>query len=206
MSVLEWKGHPVPWVTRWSGEVSPVPIQVGQREDGSVVAFYEDGREDRDDNGVLWMREGINRAGTPQFSEVSAFRQRAAMRRRLCQVCGEKIATPVVRWLLHEAQLHPRNDGSILTISPPTCDSCVDLSMSACPRMRQQEGRIIARVLEYEVWGIWGTVVRYSEAGAQTTGKNLISYSRTDYPFDFHQVVAKQQAVRWTKFVIEETP
>ena len=204
MSVLEWKGHPVPWVTRWSGEVVWVPVQVGQREDGAVVAFYEDGREVRDDNGVLWMREGINRAGEPQFSEVSAFRQRAAMRRRLCQVCGEKIASPVIRWLVHEAQLHRQADGSVVTISPPTCDDCVDLSMNVCPRMKRADGRIIAKVLEYEIWGVWGTVARFGEDGAgQTTGKNLINYHRTDYPFGWKQVIAKQQAVRWTKFTLE---
>ncbi|NUS02090.1 MAG: hypothetical protein HOV97_05945 [Nonomuraea sp.] len=205
MSIQTWKGRPVPWVARWSGEVCADPLSVGEFEDGTCRVFYVDGNEVRDEHDVLWMREGITRAGEPQFGEVSIYRQRASMRKRLCQVCGQKIISPVIRWLVHPEQIVPRDDGTALTMSPPTCDSCVDLSMVACPVMKHEDKRVIARVLEYEVWGVLGIVARFDEMGRgqQTTGRNMIDYSRTDYPFNFQQVVAKQQVVRWTKFRVE---
>lgn len=205
MSTLEWKGQPVPWVALWSGESIAGPIQVGQMPDGRVRAFYEDGNEFRDDRDVLWMREGIGRTGVPNFGEVSAFRQRAAMRRRLCQVCGEKIESKVIRWLLHPSQIvtTPRTNSAI-TISPPTCDDCVDLSISKCPVMKRDDSRVIARVLEYEVWGVWGTIARFGEDGqGQTSGRNYIAYDRPD--IDMQAVIAKQQVVKWTKFVMEDS-
>lgn len=201
--MLQWKGHPVPWVARWTGEVDQTSVSVGiERATGITVAFYEDGIENRDEHGVLWHREGINRTGTPQFGEVSVYRQRAAMRHRLCQVCGEKIEGRLIRWLLHPAQIVERN-GKTITMSPPTCDPCIELSKAECPAMKRE--RVIAKVLDYEPWGVYGTVVRMNDAGdVQTTGRTYIEYDRKDFAFDYRAVIAKQQIVEWTKFIIEE--
>lgn len=200
--MIEWKGHPVPWVARWSGEVIQQPVQIGLLPDGSTRAFYDDGNEDRDAHGVLWFREGIGRTGEPQFGEVSIYRQRACMQKRLCQVCGQKIQSKVIRWLLHPDQIirTPRAD-AVLTMSPPTCDDCIDLSIGECPVMKNK--RVVARVLEYEPWGVYGTVARFGEDGqGQTSGRSYIDYSRTDV--SMQQVIAKQLIVKWTKFVMED--
>lgn len=200
--LMQWKGRPVPWVARWSNEGNQTPIRIGRRTDGRIEASYEDGVEIRDDNGILWHREGLTRSGTPEFGEVSVYRQRAAMRHRLCQVCGTKIEGRVIRWLLHPDQIVQR-DGKTLTSSPPTCDSCVNLSIVECPAMKRE--RMIARVLEYQLWGVYGTATRFGADGqAETTGRTYIEYGRTDYPFDYRAVIAKQQVVEWTKFVLED--
>ena len=96
-----------------------------------MLARDQDGNEDREYNGILWMREGLTRAGEPEFGQVSIYRQRACMRRRQCQVCGQKITSPVIRWLLHPSQISGGED--TVTCSPPTCDACIELSIGECP-------------------------------------------------------------------------
>lgn len=195
------KGRPVPWVARWSDEAPTGPAQIGIRADGSCAVYYEDGVENREDNGVLWIREGIRRGGTPEYSQVSAYRQRASMRHRLCQVCGSKIETPVIRWLLDPRQINTSRAGVTRTISPPTCDACIPLALELCPALKKDHA--IAKVLEYEITGVWSTVVRVVDGEAQQTNEVMVDYDRTDYPFAFTQVIARQQVVTWTKFVME---
>ena len=190
-------------MARWTGEVVRVKATVARNPyTGQVLTSYEDGNEDREDNGILWMREGLTGAGEPEFGQVSIYRQRACMRRRQCQVCGQKITTPVIRWLLRPDQIVRVGEDTVTT-SPPTCDACIPLSISECPVMSKE--RVIARVLEYELWGVSGLIVRYDpETGkAQQSKRALIAYGREKYPFDLTAVIAKQQAVRWTKWVME---
>lgn len=198
----QWKGRPVPWVTRWTGAITRDRISVGRTTEGECCAFYPDGNEDRDSTGVLWWREGITRTGEPEFAQVSTYRQRASMRRRLCQVCGQKITDRAITWLIDPRQINQLASGETVTTSPPTCASCVPLALELCPAMRQDYR--IARVLEYEVFGVSGSVVRLNEEGKiQQVNNALINFRRTDYPFSLEAVVAKQQAVQWTKFKIE---
>jgi hypothetical protein len=196
-----WKGRPVPWVARWSGEQVAEPATVGMGPDGTLVVYYKDGNELRDESGILWIREKVDRSGTPQYAQVSAMRQRSCMRYGLCQVCGEKIETPVVRWLIDPRQIVQR-EGTTLTYSPPTCDGCVELSLTLCPAMKKKHA--IVRVLEYEVWGVSASVVRLNDDGrAEETKEGLIDPRRTDLPFKFTQVVARQQVVVWKKWMVE---
>lgn len=197
-----WNGLQVPWVARWSGEVVKAPVSVGTLANGGIEVFYDDGVEIRDDYGVLWMREGVTRGGEPYLGQVSVHRQRACMRRRACQVCGRKIDTPVIRWLLHPKQIVTRPDGRTITMSPPTCDECVELSKSQCPVMKNE--RVIVKVLEYKTWGVMGMLARLSQDGTvQKADQCMIEYARTDYDFTFKQIIAKQQLVEWTKWVVE---
>lgn len=204
----EWRGLPVPYAARWTGEVKREPATVGvDPADGKLHVYYPDGNEVRDDHGVLWLREGTTRAGEPEFGELSVYRQRACMLRRKCQVCGNRIESRVIRWLLHPKQIVTNRDPRLrgedvtLTSSPPTCDDCIEKSITLCPVMSEQ--RVIARVLEYEVWGVTGLLVKYDQEGVLHQSKEWgVAGYHWDFPFT--QVVAKQQVVAWTKFVMED--
>jgi len=200
----QWEGRPVPWVTRWTGEKPRDPLQVAMDPmTRDVLVHYGDGRhEEREPSGMLWMREGIQRGGTPEYSQVSVYRQRASMRRRLCQVCGKAIPGKVIHWLLDPRQIVARESGATITFSPPTCESCIPLALELCPALKRRH--TIAKVLDYRLWGVYATVVRVGQDGQpQQTDNALIDYERTDYPFRPHAVIARQQVVEWTKFVLE---
>lgn len=204
MTDLTYKGFQVPWVTRWTEEEpSSAPAQVTLDEHGEPVVGYRDGVEFRDEHGVLWLREGIRRGGEPQFAQVSAYRQRAAMLHRRCQVCGRRIAERLIRWLMDPVQLTHLRDGTALTFSPPTCSSCVDIALNACPHLRSND-RLILSVLEYRIWGVWGDMVRLNpdepEPKVQYAKRVNISYDRPDLA----AAIAKQQIVQLTKFTIEK--
>lgn len=216
---LTFKGLQVPWVTRWTNEVPDGAKFDVIDELGGINLRYTDGIEFRDDHGVLWQREGIGRGGEPQFAHVSAHRQRAAMRQRRCQVCGHRISDQPIRWLMDPGQLTHLDDGTALTVSPPTCSSCVDVALNACPHLRSND-RLILTVLEYRIWGVWGEVVRRvpGESGPvlqRAKGVN-VAYERTDLDGlgsrrylnsviarHLKSVIAKQQVVQLTKFTIE---
>lgn len=198
----QWKGHPVPWVTRWTGEVSHDKAKLSLTREGLLV-HYEDGRENRDQGGILWMREGLTRAGAPEFSQVNAYRQRLSMSRRRCQVCGRKIESKVIHWLMVPEQLQTTPDGRTVTVSPPTCDDCIPLALELCPALKR--GHIVVKVLEYVPWGVQGMVVGHKD-GRATQHNARVEYARDDYPFPKTCVVARQSVVEFTKFVVEKMP
>jgi hypothetical protein len=208
--LITWKGKPVPWVTRWTEEMpdpSETVMHVEQApEPGAVMLAYNTdyAAEEREANGILWQREGINRGGEPQFSQLSTYRQRAAMRKRLCQVCGQKIQTDVITWLMAPGQLDVTQEGYAVTTNPPTCDDCVAIALEKCPHLLKA-GHYVVKVLEYELWGVQGEGVLYDpEANAIMRQNGL----RVPYVGDLipmlsrYAVVAKQQVVRFTKFKV----
>lgn len=202
MTLTTKAGLQVPWVTRWTKEVIRSPIQLTyDPANKTPVLFYDDGPEFRDEHGILWQREGINRGGEPQFSQVATYRQRAAMRKRLCQVCGNKIESRVIRWLMAPLQLETLG-GATCTQSPPTCDACVPIAIDLCPRMRQEH--IILRVLEYRIWGVSGEAVVLREPEQPLLGVRQVNAAAhrygDPYPLAF---LAKQQIVELVKFVPE---
>lgn len=197
---LIYKGLQVPWVTRWTGEIPVNRLRADvYRVPGGLRLSYPDNIGFRDKHGVLWQHEGIRRGGEPQFAQVSAHRQRTSMTKRICQVCGNKITDRPIRWLMAPNQLTPADDGTALTMSPPTCSDCVEVALKACPHLRTHD-RLILNVLEYEVWGVWGDVVRVQDGRLQRARRVNISY---DDRVDLGAVLAKQQVVQLTKFTIE---
>src|SRR3989442_68826 len=77
----------VPYVATWSEE-RDLPFEVVNR-DGRGIAYADEISADRDIHGVLWHRTYSRpRRGRPEFGNVHSLRQRRAMRRLLCQVCG----------------------------------------------------------------------------------------------------------------------
>ena len=200
----QWKGLPVPWVARWSAQVSPETygVKVVQTQGGGYhlrVEYPEDNW--RDQHGTLWQHEGLVRAGEPQFGMVSTWRQRAAMVKRLCQVCGSKIEGKMTPWILDmmESDMVEILDGDPLTATAPVCESCIPLARRLCPHL-SKGGSKVYDVLEYELWGVFGEVVTMTEAGPKRFQTNL-GY-REDYGenFSFESVLAKQQVVKLTKF------
>lgn len=200
----QWKGHPVPWVTRWTNQISRKQIQVRRSPEGNVYVVYDDGIELREYSGVLWMREGLGRGGTPEFAEVSALRQRASMLKRLCQVCGQRIPPGMIRWLMSAKQMKIK-EGEALTFSPPTCEGCIPLALKLCPHLKIGDNAAIYRVLDYNVWGVYGSAITWGEDEDRAKEwKGLyVQYGRNYTSFNLDAVVARQQVVRFNKFVQE---
>lgn len=204
-TLRQWKGRPVPWITRWTGEVSETPTAMSiQRSTMSVVLRYKDGNEDHDDHGVLWMREGIGRQGEPQYSEVNAYRQRASVNKRLCQVCGTKIHDRPMRWLMPRSLLIDFEDtGDFGTLSAPTCEGCIPLALQLCPHLKANDYAIL-KVLDYERWGVMGQAVDVDLESEKYRDLRGIHLPYEGSPIPLTAIVAHQQVVRFTKFVFEK--
>lgn len=205
-TLLSHKGHPVPWVTRWTGEIVEEQLSVAMDPDG-LLLHYPRGNEDREANGVLWYREGIKRGGEPEYSQVNVYRQRASMRKCLCQVCGKKIDARPISWITPiEEPIFDSDDGHVYTQTPPVCDGCAALALHVCPALRSRGYRRL-KVLEYEIAGVYGeAIVFVKDRTAMSRRKGLTMVFDQDYGDDFswRAVGAKQQVVRLTKFVVEE--
>lgn len=151
----------VPYTTSWSTEDS-LPMPVVERR-GYGIAYADEIVADRDTQGVLWQRT-ISRPGEgrPEFGKVHSLRQRRAMRRLLCQVCGhpaDRTGNGML-WLLPDYRQDwdgwPEGMGNV---EPPICRSCVSISVRLCPKLRREGGAVI-RVREYPIVGGTGPVVR----------------------------------------------
>lgn len=198
----QWEGRPVPWITRWTGQLIPAPVGVDM-VGGRLHLSYRDGNETRERSGVLWLREGLNRSGRPEFSQVSTYRQRACMTRRKCQVCGNKIDDRPIRWLMPRVAMGDLEEGVVHTISAPTCAACIPLALELCPHLRAEDW-VILKVADYEIYGVYGDAVIWNaEAGGVQEIKGvMLPYAGMPNP---GAVVAKQQVAEITKFVVEET-
>jgi hypothetical protein len=94
------------------------------------------------------------------FGKVHSLRQRRAMRRLLCQVCGEPAdqSEDGVLWLLPDYRGDwPGWPNRMGQVEPPICRPCVDLSLRLCPKLRR--GAAVVRAREYPIAGVRG--VRY---------------------------------------------
>lgn len=199
---ISFEGKPVPWVVRWTGEASETPLQVAFEED-RLRLHYADGHENRDgDTDVLWQREGIQRSGVPEFAQLSTYRQRAAMLNRRCQVCGDTIEGPIT-WLLGGTadlpQLQYTSDGDPTTMSPPTCEPCVEYSREVCPHLVEVGGGTRHKVLAYEPWAFYGNPVVAYEDGIQMLPEAMLTFEQI-MSNPLLTILAKQLVVRFTKF------
>lgn len=197
----------VPWVTGWTGEQVHAPLTVakaGQTLTSTTLRLgYEDGNENRERSGILWMREGVMRGGEPRLAHVSTYRQRSAMARRLCQVCGEKTTDDPMRWLVPRKLLMQR-DGETTTPSAPTCATCIPIALALCPHLKVNDW-VIGRVVEYQAWGVLGEGVFLDKDGQVQRVNNLSYRYGMTHPFIAPAAfLAKQQVVVWTKFTLEE--
>jgi hypothetical protein len=149
-----------PYITQWSEERDP-PSQLVERPGGGI-AYLDEHLADRDDRGVLWFRTPSRPGlGKPLFSEVHPLRQRRAMRRLLCGVCGEPADRTGggVLWLLRDF----RDDWAgwperMAAVEPPVCSPCVPLASRLCPSLRK--GAVAVRVGRAPIVGVRGALYR----------------------------------------------
>lgn len=194
--LLSYNGFVVPWVTRWTNERPSEPVQITDAGEGKIKLTYRDGLENRESNGILWTREGLTRGGKPEYSQVSAYRQRACMNRCRCQVCGRDIPDKVIPWLFAPGQLE-EHDGRVFTMNPPTCADCAEVAKALCPHLGSK-GWQQWDVLEFRIWGVSGDVVAWEDGSLKRLRSQRVGYDYT-YAFPFTAVLAKQQIVELTK-------
>jgi hypothetical protein len=187
----------VPWAARWSGELSYDPLTVW---DGEI--HYPDFRENRDEHGYLWRREGARRTGEPQYSQLNAYRQKASMRAPKCQVCGTRLKPGPIRWLLPKKALSITPEGEVTVISPPTCEDCVELARKACPHLRAH-GSDLLLVKRWHVWGVIGEVFVIENGEVVDRVKDVcLQYGRTYKHAGPHNFVVRQQVVALDEYEV----
>lgn len=149
-----------PYITQWSEEREP-PSQVIERP-GRGIAYLDENLADRDDRGVLWFRTPSRPGrGQPVFNQVHPLRQRRAMRRLLCGVCGKPAnrSDEGVLWLLRDFRDDwPGWPDEIGATEPPVCLPCVPLASRMCPSLRK--GVVAVRVRHAPIAGVRGALYR----------------------------------------------
>ncbi|MER5968164.1 hypothetical protein ABT112_00195 [Streptomyces sp. NPDC002055] len=125
----------VPWIATWSCERSSTSLLECRLPGG--LRFFNESPRDRDRFGALWARKSQRIGqGHPQLAGIHPRRQRQAMERLLCQVCGLAADTTELGVLWME----PAVDGVALlptSTHPPVCVPCAVASRARCPRIRR---------------------------------------------------------------------
>jgi hypothetical protein len=124
------------------------------------IGYEDESPGDRDRRGVLWRRvPWLPGEGRPEFGKVHTWRQRRAMTRLLCQVCGaaaDRNADGLL-WLVGE---DPTDPGSwpdpLLTAHPPVCAVCAARSVRVCPHLRSRYA--VLRVRGFDPEGVRGAL------------------------------------------------
>lgn len=153
------RGGVVPYIAVWSGEQS-LPTRLVSRR-GLGIGYADELLTDRDEDGVLWSRmESKPGQGKPIYRQLHPLRQRRAMRRLSCQVCGG-VADYTAEghlWLLPD-QIE-KWDGwpeEVENPFPPLCLACARLSVRQCPPLRR--GFVAVRA-HSTVCGVTGVLYR----------------------------------------------
>ncbi|MGW1603083.1 hypothetical protein [Streptomyces eurythermus] len=153
-------GVPVPFITAWSKEEIPTQELVRVHRSSATFLGLRDETDVERQFGVSWMRMPATRGGRPQHGLVHALRQRQAMNRMLCQLCGgPTVGTRKDEWTLFlaaDADGHPLLNGE-RTESPPVHAVCARLAVEHCPPLRHR-GWTAALVRRTPVWGVAGYV------------------------------------------------
>ncbi|QFZ17405.1 hypothetical protein [Saccharothrix syringae] len=108
---------------------------------------------------VVWDHATINPGrGKPRFARIHVHRQRRAMRKLLCQVCGGPADhdRDGVLWLLPDRTRDwPDWPEGMLVAEPPICHPCAHLATRTCPALRA-EGHHLIRARAHPVYGVDG--------------------------------------------------
>jgi hypothetical protein len=187
----------VPYITQWSEErVSSVPVVHRRRG----IAYAEERPGDRDEHGVLWIRESSRpHQGRPLFGKIHSRRQLRAITRMLCQVCGGRADRngDGILWLVCEDPQRPDTWPDQLLISdPPVCADCAAKAVLLCPRLRRHYTAL--RVSAFKLLGVSGLLYL---AG----GRNLVTDAGVAYDDPrVRWVKASQLIVRLDEFSITD--
>ncbi|MEW1548007.1 hypothetical protein [Streptomyces tsukubensis] len=139
-SPLDHHGPLVPYITAWTSEHMAQPLVITK---GAGIGYADETPYDRDRDGVLWIREPSSPGrGKPVFGRVHPMRQRRALRRLLCQVCGHPADRNEqgILWLLGGT-----DNEDLTTTHPPICAPCAALAVRTCPSLRRQHALVRAR-------------------------------------------------------------
>lgn len=186
---LTYKGHPVPYIAAWSSEHLPLPTVVTAADgiafgDGLGPNGYAHGR---DTAGVLWtrwvLRQGV---GKPEFKVVHGPRQRRAMRRLLCQVCGGPSDVNELGrlWLLEDHRDVEGWPEEEITTHPPVCLTCVPPAAGLCTHLR--DNVVAVRAGRVDIDCVYGDVYARGEGPFP-----VLAEKKTVVPLD-------DWRVRWT--------
>ncbi|TDQ04670.1 hypothetical protein [Labedaea rhizosphaerae] len=150
-----------PYIVSWTEEVDP-PARV-ELVPGRGIGYADEKVTDRDSHGVLWHRSAWRPyEGRPQFARIHPARQRRAMQRLLCLVCGGPAdeTEEGVLWLLQDHREDWKGWPNRMAVAePPVCLPCVEVSVQKCPALRKGAVAILAG--RYPVAGVRG--VLYAE-------------------------------------------
>ncbi|GAB3431022.1 hypothetical protein GCM10027436_04680 [Actinophytocola sediminis] len=165
-----------PYITSWSAEQLPASRLV--EHPGRGLAYTDEIIADRDDKGVLWRRSVSRpRQGRPEFGTVHPLRQRRAMRRLLCQVCGQPAnrTEAGVLWLLKDHRTDwPAWPENMAVTEPPVCIPCVGVATRLCPALRA--GTALIRVRQHPIIGVRAILHRQSPYGPIPIDEDLVRY------------------------------
>lgn len=165
-----------PYITQWSEERDP-PSQLVELL-GRGIAYLDETLVDRDDRGVLWLRTPSRPGhGQPLFAKVHPLRQRRAMRRLLCNVCGKPADRngEGVLWLLRDFRDDwPGWPEKMGAIEPPVCLPCVRVASRLCPALRK--GAVAVRVRHAPIAGVRGALYRGGGLNPEPLGDVTVPY------------------------------
>jgi hypothetical protein len=151
----------VPYIVSWSAERLPQQPVVVPRG-GYGIGYLDETPDDRDRRGVLWQRTALAQGnGRPEFGRIHALRQRRAMRKLLCQVCGAPADRNEhgVLWLLNEPPAgSPEAEEQSAEGNPPVCLRCAYMAVRMCPHLRN--GYVAVRVKAPRIAGVFGALYR----------------------------------------------
>lgn len=149
-----------PYVTAWSAE-QDLPCRLVERP-GRGIGYADELLADRDAHGVLWRQTSTRLGiGRPEFGRVHPVRQRQAMDRLLCQVCGGHADQNDEGglWLLRDHRDDwPRWPEGMGSTEPPVCLPCIGASVRLCPALRR--GAVAIRAREFPIVGVRGVLYR----------------------------------------------
>jgi hypothetical protein len=178
-----------PYIAMWSEEYQSLAGVLGWR--GSGLGYLDETMCDRDRGGALWLRAlSAQGRGEPWFGQVHPYRQRRAVRKLLCNVCGKPADenSDGTLWLIqdngHDWPDWPEGMG---VTEPPVCLPCVKLASRLCPALR---GRAIAiRARESPIAGVCGDLYRIEKSSLRRAGREVAPYGSPLIPW----IVADQQ-------------
>lgn len=172
----------VPYITAWSGEAVDARLTLRWHpEAGGLRLSYRDEVAQDRMWGVLWARQGISRQGRPEWKLVNTLRQRRAMLRSLCQVCGQTATdhhTGRVWWILADDP-SDTSTGDGYTNAPPTCRSCIPNAIASCPRLRRSAA--VYTVGASEPYGVLAGVVQESTSNGDVVLKKNVCVALDEF-------------------------
>ncbi|WP_046506049.1 hypothetical protein [Streptomyces odonnellii] len=189
----------VPYIACWSSEHRPTGMVIAK---GRGIAYADEGPYERDDMGVLWKRIGISPGkGRPEFGKVHFLRQRRAMRKLLCQVCGgpSDRTREGTLWLVGEdpSDPGPWKPGDV-TGHPPLCVPCAVTAVRACPHLRKRY--VALRVRSFAVAGAHGALYRPHGLFPMAYGAASVTYE--DRQIDW--ILAGQLMMELQEFTVAD--